>query len=124
MNQTIASKIANTVQAYFNCIKTGNDYANKHLETLDHIAKEYLPSGSGIDDGCLINIDKTSANKVVITTAFHHMDSNGFYDGWTQHDIIVTPSFNGIDIRITGLNKNDIKDYLADVFYIALPNTL
>ena len=45
------------------------------------------------------------------------MNEGGFYDGWTTHDIIVTPSLvTTIDVRVTGRNKNDIKDYLAEMF--------
>ena len=38
-----------------------------------------------------------------------------------EHQIIVTPDLEfGISLRITGLDRNDIKDYLAEVFYCAL----
>ena len=49
------------------------------------------------------------------------MDENGFYDGWTSHDIIVRPSLSSdIYIRITGSNRNDFKDYAHDLFDCAL----
>ena len=44
------------------------------------------------------------------------MSETGFYDGWTEHKVIVTPSFAGIDLRITGRNRNDIKDHIHDCF--------
>jgi len=37
-----------------------------------------------------------------------------------ENNCIVRPSFNGINIKITGRNRNEIKDYLYDVFDIAL----
>jgi hypothetical protein len=49
------------------------------------------------------------------------MTEGGMYDGWTEHTVVVTPSLAfGINIRITGRNRNDIKDYLHDVFHEAL----
>jgi hypothetical protein len=32
----------------------------------------------------------------------------------------VTPIFGGFDIRVTGRNRNDIKDYIAETFDSAL----
>lgn len=119
MAQTLIGKIASIAQAYRNCIASNNDYAEKHLETLGDLVKR-LPSGSGIDNGSIISLDKSNDSKVVIVTAFHHMDENGFYDGWTEHNIIITPAFTGINMRITGANKNDIKSYLVDLFSDAL----
>ena len=48
------------------------------------------------------------------------MDDAGFYDGWTGHTITITPSFSGINLRISGPNRNDIKDYLYETFDYAL----
>jgi hypothetical protein len=49
------------------------------------------------------------------------MNDGGFYDGWTEHTITVTPSFIGsMNIKISGRDRNQIKDYLHDVFSTAL----
>ena len=46
------------------------------------------------------------------------MDEHGSYDEWTDHTVIVTASLiHGLNIKITGRNRNDIKEYLRDVFY-------
>lgn len=43
------------------------------------------------------------------------------YDGWTDHTVIVTPSLrSGFDIRITGRDRNQTKEYLYEVFDSAL----
>jgi len=34
--------------------------------------------------------------------------------------VIVTPAFDGIDVRITGRNRNNIKDYLGEMFHFIL----
>lgn len=74
-----------------------------------------LPRGSGFDMGTrLLTANDT---KIVFLTNFHHMDENGFYDGWTEHRVTVTPSLmGGVAIRVTGRDKRGIKAYILDVF--------
>jgi hypothetical protein len=79
-----------------------------------------LPSGSGIDSGTKIDLDKSHAEKIIFYFGFHHMDENGFYDGWTEHTLVVTPSFTGINLRIGGRDRNQIKEYLYDTYDYAL----
>lgn len=90
-------------------------------ERLDLIEREFLPSGSGIDAGCKVLVEESKEDRLVIQTAFHHMDENGYYDGWTHHKVIVTPSLLfGFDVRVTGRNRNGIKEYLGDLFFQVL----
>lgn len=45
------------------------------------------------------------------------MNENGFYDGWTEHTITVRADLaHGFKISISGRNRNEIKDYLHEVF--------
>lgn len=80
---------------------------------------DLLPSGSGIDSGSKI-LDNSKPLDIRIQADFHHMDEHGFYSGWTEHVIRVTPSFDGIDVRVSGRDRNQIKDYLADTYHYAL----
>lgn len=74
-----------------------------------------LPNGSGFDSGTKIKI--VSDKKIVFTTAFHHVNENGFYDGWTEHTVIVKPDFvTDINITVSGRDKNMIKDYINEIF--------
>ena len=59
------------------------------------------------------------APTAAFTFGFHH-GRHGSYDGWTHHTAVVTPSFDGINLRITGVNRNGIKQYLHDLFHFAL----
>jgi hypothetical protein len=101
-----------------NTIKTSKNDA--HIESAktrleQEIAK--LPSGSGLDRG--VSLDSSSKpERLVFLAPFHHMDANGYYCGWTDYKIVLKPSFLffGIDIRITGKDKNYVKDYLYDLF--------
>lgn len=98
--------------------KTVNDKYMPICENNIFLCEQVLPHGSGIDAGCKIDIEKSGKNKVVINFGYHHMDENGYYCGWTEHKAIVTPEFNenGYILKITGTNKNQIKDYLYDTF--------
>lgn len=74
------------------------------------------PSGSGIDCGTTLSEQVCSATRIELYCEFHHMDDVGMYSGWTEHRVTITPTFDGIDVRIGGRDRNGIKDYLADVY--------
>jgi len=94
------------------------DWAKDLLHVLE---RDHLPSGYGIDNGCKVLVDESSPNRIVVRVDFHHMNDLGFYDGWTSHKAIITPSLQyGFDIRITGPNRRGIKDYLIEVLSDAL----
>ena len=108
--------ISRKLKSIESCRNTGNaEWEANHSEKLDELIQE-LPSGSGIDSGTKL-LDNSTPDRLVFQADFHHMDENGFYDGWTEHQIIVTPSLAyGFNVRITGRNRNEIKNYLADLF--------
>lgn len=85
-------------------------------EHLHDYVKKHGPSGSGIDRGVVFSSFSTPL-RLVFDVDFHHMDEHGSYDGWTSHKVIVTPTFGGFDVRVTGSNRNQIKDYLGDTFH-------
>lgn len=87
----------------------------------DGLARHFLPSGSGIDCGTKIDWARTSSARLVFIAPFHHMNENGMYDGWTDHAVFVTPSLAwDIEIRITGRDRNHVKEYIAGLFEYAL----
>ena len=116
--QTIACRLA----ALRNCQESGNvEWEGRHEEALEFIEYNFLPSGSGFDCGTKINVKESTPDRLVLETSFHHMNEHGYYDGWTEHKIIVTPSLSsGFDLRVTGRNRNQIKEYIADMFGSAL----
>lgn len=114
--------IATTLDALARCTKAPQlgHAVQLHKERLARLTAA-LPSGSGIDTGTRIDVDASNAAKLVLTCAFHHMNEHGYYDGWTQHTIVVRPSLShGIEIRVTGRDRNDIKEYLGEVYRHAL----
>lgn len=90
------------------------------------IEKEFLPSGSGFDSGCTVNLDKSTPDKIVIECPFHCMNDNGYYDYWVYPSIIVKPSlqFNfSFDINWKSYNgkyKTLLSDYIVDCLHDAL----
>ena len=111
------SRIANLLVARNNCLSTKNEFAISHEERLEQLVKDYLPRGSGFDSGTKFVWEESNRNKLVFATSFHHMDEDGYYDGWTEHKVIVTPDLLfGCNIKITGKNRNDIKEYMHACF--------
>ena len=79
-----------------------------------------LPSGSGFDSGTEFLANESSDNKLVFRTEFHHANEHG-YLRWTEHKVVITPDLRfGFDVRVTGRDYRDIKDYIAEVFTYAL----
>jgi hypothetical protein len=116
-NETVAQALAKSIVALRNCERLGNtEWAEKHRERIRVLARE-LPSGGGIDNGTQIEIDRCSEERLVFTTAFHHMNEYGIYEGWTEHSVTVRCSLAlGLCVSIGGRDQNGIKDYLGDTF--------
>lgn len=115
--QEIASKLA----AMENCRKHDNsEWEGKHLDDLQTLI-DWLPSGSGVDTGTELDTDRSTPNKLVFTLSYHHMNDGGMYDGWTDHAVTVTPSLLfGFDLKVSGRDRNGVKDYLAELYQCAL----
>lgn len=114
--------MAQTIDAYKRCIETKNaEWERNHRDALEKLVKNHLPSGSGFDNGTKIDYSESTGEKVILITNFHHMDNSGGYTDWTSHQIKITPSLMfDFDIKISGKDKNGIKEYINDVFNSAL----
>jgi len=120
MARYLYSELAAKIGAYKRCVASGNtEWRDKHEDRIDEIM-DSMPSGSGFDCGTKLDIDASHDDKLVFTTAFHHMNEFGYYCGWTEHTVTVTPAFNGVHIRVSGRNRNGIKDYIGEVFHTVL----
>src|SRR5208283_5262110 len=85
--------LAMLVQARDNCdLNDNREWRFKHEYRILELVKEHMPSGSGIDCGTTIDFVASTPEKLVFNASYHHMDQNGFYDGWTDHIITVRPS--------------------------------
>lgn len=113
--------IAESVDAWHRCKATNNtEWHARHHDTLSYLVRNFMPSGSGIDSGVNLVIEKSTDRRLVFETSFHHMHESGVYDGWTEHVVTVDATLTGFDIKVSGRDRNDIKDYLADIFRCSL----
>ena len=97
------------------------EWHQRHTDRIIELIKHHMPSGSGFDNGTTLDFGATRPNRIVFNTAFHHMDENGSYCGWSEHQVIITPSLvYGFELRVTGRDRRNIKDYIAETFQIAL----
>ena len=110
--------LAERMGAYRRCVANPEKYGeweSKNVDQIEAIVKQYFPSGSTID------FDASTDEKLVFHTSYHHMNDGEFYDGWTEHRVIVRPSLSvGFLLTIGGPNHNQIKDLIADNFDTAL----
>lgn len=121
MERPLYKQITNTICAIENCkVPQNQEWLTKHKQALDAMAR-HLPSGSGIDCGTKILLEESTSEKIVLLVEFHHMNDCGMYDGWTSHKIKVKPSIQfDFDLTISGKDRNQIKNYLADCYNQAL----
>ena len=90
-------------------------------DLLRHIEKELLPSGHGYDNGTTVNREQSTSTKIVLDTAFHHMNDVGYYVKWTEHKVIFTPNFSGgCSIKVTGRDYRGIKEGIEHCFLCEL----
>jgi hypothetical protein len=128
MARIVYKEIASILIAISNCARNmphtegaPTIWAQIWPNVLDDIIKEYLPSGSGIDNGTKLDIEKSNRDRLVFNIAFHCMDSNGYYAGWRDYVLTVKPSLPfDIDLKITGRDYNGLKDYLYEIYQYAL----
>jgi hypothetical protein len=97
--------------------KTG-PHRERCLANMRQIERDFLPSGSGFDTGTRISVASTP-QKIFLNTDFHHMDETG-YTHWTTHRVTVRPEFLGINIKVSGPDTNNFKDFAIEIFETAL----
>jgi len=120
------TELASRITARNNAYAAGNDWWRKHQEVIDQLI-DMLPHGSGIDGKTELLLDECKpydkpVKRIVIASSYHAMNDDGYYDGWYDFKLIITPSFDGIDMKVTGKfgKYSDVKDYLWETFYFAL----
>lgn len=100
-----------------------NSYLDDCESQIEKLQKT-LPSGSGINNGCEIDIENSGINKVIIKFTYDFMNERGFYTVRKSYKLILTPDFSttGFRMKIIGANKDYIKYYFYDLFQFDLTN--
>ena len=122
MRLSFVEYIAQCVQRFHYFSTNDSGRASSVRYGVEAYMKAQAPRGSGFDAGTTLDIDASNATKLVFITSFHHMDEHGGYDGWTEHKVVVTPAFYDFDTRVTGRDRNRIKEYIGEVFHTWLGN--
>jgi hypothetical protein len=120
VNKTTPAKyIASTLARIHNLtVRADLGRASEARGALERWVGEHGPSGSGVDRGTVLHFDERSkVSSFKLAADFHHMDAHGAYDGWTCHNVIVTPGWESVDVRVTGRDRNQIKDHLGEMYH-------
>ena len=88
------------------------EYLDSKNEQMEDLVKNYLPSGSGFDGDISID-EKSTDKKIILHVEYHHMNDNGFYDGWSTFKIIITPSL-AYDYSLVVKGETVVKKYFYD----------
>lgn len=118
MRIPVYQALARLLLARATCERTGNhEWRARHSQRVCMLAGSMLPSGGGFDNGCILILEDSRPDRLVFTADYHHMDDEGFYCGWSDHKVVVTPSLAfGFKLRVTGKNWRDVKDYIHQCF--------
>jgi hypothetical protein len=109
-------RLVSALTAMRNCERSENtEWLERWRDDLETMMRQ-APSGGGFDAGTTLDMDVSGERRLVFNTSFHHMTEHGYYDGWTAHTVVVTPAFDGFNLKVTGRDRNEIKDYIADAF--------
>lgn len=122
MKGKLYQHFARKLSAIANCKAHGNkeDWIDRHTDAIAQLS-DLLPSGSGFDRGTTLLQPESNPERLVFSADFHHMDDGGYYCGWTEHTVIVTPSLAfGFTLKVTGRDKRNIKEYITDIFHHVL----
>lgn len=120
--------IAQHFDGWYRAVKESN---NQRMDTnsvfIDRICDLVMPHGSGIDGNhAKLDFDRSKPNRLVFAPFdFHHMNDGGYYDGWSEHELIVSASLaHGYELKITGRDRNDVKEYLYQTIDYAITREL
>lgn len=122
MPAPLFAEIARTLIARLNCIENKNgEWTARHEASLRSIANTFLPSGSGFDSKPQIDLEASKADRLVINGSFHEMNDAGYYNGWTDFQVVVTPSLAfGADIKVKGRMSADLREYIGEAYQCCL----
>ena len=84
-------------------------------------ALDSIPSGSGFDSKAIVKAQ--GPKRILIHGGFHCMNQDGYYDGWINFKVIVTPDLVStlrVQVQAKGMRwparYEDIRDYIYEVY--------
>ena len=106
---TLIEEIANCVDA---CVYLEAQERYSSLHSSPWYSLDYWERRLPRDAGLRSCIDRWcgGSDRVVIYVRFRHCE------GWTEHKLVITPSFGGLNIYVDGSDLNNVKNYLIELF--------
>lgn len=124
----VYQELATRFVAWLNCHAAQNgEWMARHEDVIQDLIDRYLPHGSGIDSEVRLDFERSKPDRLVFYSSYHVMNEDGYYDGWIDFTVVVTPSLAfGFDVKVLGKfgKHQDLKEYLGDIFYAALREEL
>jgi hypothetical protein len=109
---TTAEAFVSCKTARDNCVASGNtEWEVRWHDRLDKLV-DYIPTWSGMT--LRLSGVEIKPDAIRYEVSYHHMNETGHYDGWTEHTVVVRPAFGGIDVRISGRDRNDVKELIHE----------
>lgn len=87
---------------------------DRNRDEIERCVAAFMLSGSGFDAGTTFLFDKATESKLIFGVEYHHMNDSGMYDGWTTHVVTIESTFTSPNIKVSGRDRNGIKDYIVD----------
>ena len=118
MKRKLYQVIANKLQAMKNLenMDDPNGWYDKHAKSIEDLIKDHFPHGSGFDGDVWLDFNLSNPEKLVFSAEFHHLNENGYYDGWPTLKVTVKASLSyGIVFKVTGPKRKYVGD--AGYFY-------
>jgi hypothetical protein len=93
----------------------------QYVSLHEYIVRELLPKGSGFDD--YPAIVEASDSEVIIVIRYHPLNEDGYYEGWIEERLHITPSI--IHTYKSELTDNSgaeegIREYILDTYHEVL----
>ena len=124
MKQSIIQRIALLFPQSGSLLTEVDDFDDEQ----SHYLESLLPSGSGIDSGMKIDIEKSNRNEITLTGDYHYMDDNGFYAGWFGFSVVIASDLahgpHVKDFSITYNNTELDKEWIVEFFGDYLSETV
>lgn len=115
-----------SISGYKAAVQFNNpEWQERHLQEIRELENRFLPSVDGFDSGCSVDLKKSTDERIEIVTHFHHLNPLGFFDGWSDYRVIVTPSLLfGFKLEVEGQNdgpKDTIKEKMSESLGCEVP---
>jgi hypothetical protein len=130
MEHKVYQHLASAVCARRNCKEgaTPHPWEDRWDEVVEKITGNYLPHGSGFDGEVTVDLDESNDSRLVIHTAFHPLNGDGYYEEWINGiEIVAKPSLQfgfTVNTRRGIFKDQSLKDLILEQFQLSLDEVI